>query len=170
MAHVGTTRSIVKAVAAVGFLAIVLAGCQTGSSATTTSSTFLTTFAAEQLPDGTAVEIRGFVVAADGRTLFTNVLNDSFPPGYSTVLDLYGVEVGPLDLFKYPLSDILWSDKYLITGSIRDGDLYADSIQFLGPNNSRQKIEDCEAAVDHPEDLGTCPEWMFEYYSDNPGG
>ena len=39
---------------------------------------------------------------------------------------------------------------------------------FVRVHETRHMIRDCEAAVEHPDDLGTCTESYFEYYQAYP--
>ncbi len=164
-----TARAVVRVLVAGAFL-VVLAACQTEPNDPSTSVGLLTAFDAEQLPDGTDVEIEGVIVAQDGATVLATAPLDFFPPSYNSTMDLYGVDIDTLEMVAFPPYATRWSDKYLVSGTIRDGDLYAESIVFLRANRSRQVMDDCEAAVNDPENLGTCPGWMFEYYSDDAGG
>jgi len=164
-----TTRAVVRVLVAGAFL-VMLAACQTEPNGPSTSVGLLTAFDAEQLPDGTDVEIEGVIVAEDDGMVLATVPLDFFPPSYNYTMDLYGVDVDTLDMVAFPPYATRWSDKYLVSGTIRNGDLYAESIMYLRPNRSRQVMDDCTAAVNDPENLGTCPAWMFEYYSDDAGG
>lgn len=156
----------------VAVLALVAAACQTTagsptvSSTTTTLAPFLSAFDAGQLPDGTDVELVGVVVVENGITKFANLFLDLPFGGYEPAIALYGVDADRLDMFRYPVVSTLWSDHYRVSGTIRGGALYADNLEFVRVHGSRQMIRDCEAAVEHPDDLGTCTEVFFEYYRD----
>ncbi|VAW09669.1 hypothetical protein MNBD_ACTINO02-1062 [hydrothermal vent metagenome] len=165
-----TAQTVVKALVGGAFLVVVLAGCQTEPNSPPTSEGYLTAVDAEQLPDGTDIEIEGVIVAQDGATVLATVPLDFFPPSYNYTMDLYDVDIDTLDMVAFPPYTTRWSDKYLVSGTIRNGDLYAKSIMYLRPNRSRPVMDDCRAATDDPANLGTCPEWMFEYYSGDSGG
>ena len=160
-----TARAAVRALVTGAFL-VVLAGCQTEPNSPPTSEGYLTAFDAEQLPDGTDIQIECVILAEDGSTFLATFPLDFFPPIYNYTMDLYDVDVDALDMIAFPPYTTRWSDKYLVSGTIRNGDLYAKSIMYLRPNPSRQVTDDCRAAANDPKDLGTCPEWMLEYYSD----
>jgi hypothetical protein len=168
-------RTVVKALAAGAFLMIVLVGCQTTTDVTTTDaapSGRLVVSASNQLSDGEEVVFEGTIVVDEGETRLVGVITGMSPPTYAASLVLRGVDIDQLDLFRFPptLSDIRWSDHYVVSGTIQDGELFVDSLRYLRANPSRQTHENCEAAVDNPEDVETCPEELLRLYRDNSGG
>ena len=84
----------------------------------------------------------------------------SFPPAYTASVVLEGVDIA-LDSFWYPLSDIGWSDRYLVQGPIVGGVLFVEEIRFLEEHFSRQMAASCAAALEDPGGSADCPEmWL----------
>lgn len=173
--HAETAGTIAKVFAAAVFLAFVLAACQSATDATNTDaapSGRLVVSASNELVDGDEVVFEGTIVVDEGETRLVGVITGMSPPTYGASLVLRGVDIDQLDLFRFPppLSDIRWSDHYLVSGSIQDGELSVDSLRFLRANPSRQTHEDCVNAAANSDDPGTCPEELLRLYRDYPDG
>ncbi len=169
--HAVTAGTIVKTFAAAVFLAFVLAACQSATDAAPSGR--LVVSASNELVDGDEVVFEGTIVVDEGETRLVGVIAGLLPPTYSSSLVLRGVDIERLDLFRFPpppLSDIRWSDHYVVSGTIQDGELSVDSLQFLRINPSRQTHEECVNAAANSDDPGTCPEELLRLYRDYPDG
>ena len=149
----------------------ILAGCVGGGAPTSTAvRQQVRGHEVAHLPNGTPVAVDGLVVIEEGRTRLAYVLIDIPPAGYSQALDLLGADVEQFDGFRLPRTDVLWSDFYRVSGTVLDGAINVEELELLKANTDRKQMEDCEAALDGPDDLGTCPEsWYIELYTERFG-
>jgi hypothetical protein len=168
-----TTRSMVRAVAAALILASSLAGCDVTTSDTTptdpgvastgaTQPAMRSVAQARELPDGTHVDdLEGWIVLDDGQPKLVDEVLAIFPPAIGESVDLDGVGIDAFDFFSYPQSDLLWADRYLVSGTIRGEVLDVDSLRFLEIEPDRLVAEDCEKALDDTAYQEQCPElWL----------
>ena len=161
-------RASISVLLLVGVLA---AGCERGPAApSTTVWRGLPAGDVGRLPDGTTVVVDGLIVVEDGQMLFANVTIDVPGGGYESAIDVRGVDGAAIDLFRVPGDDTWWSDWYAVSGTVRDGALHVDALEFARPHKYRGWVTACEAALDGPDDLGTCPEgWYIELYTERFG-
>ena len=155
------------------FLASSLAGCDSPTSETTptdpgvagsdTAQPAVRSVAkARELADGTHVDnLQGWIVVDDGQLKFVDTVLAIFPPELGESVDLEGVDVDTFDFFSYPQSDLLWADRYSVSGTIRGEVLHVDSLRFLETEPQRLVAENCEEVLNDPAYQGQCPElWL----------
>ena len=168
--------STVRAVVIIAAISIVAVACQSpgGSPSATRSSVtakpLLTVEEIGFLDDDTLVVVEGLVVKEEDHLLLASGILDIFPPMYNAAVALSGVDPDAFDFFRYPVSELRWSDYYRVTGHVSQGVLEVTDMQRTRPNESRAKHNTCRrAAVDHPNDHGGCPTGWFPLYL-NPAG
>lgn len=162
-----------RVVAAALILASSLAGCHAATSDTistdpgvasteATQPAVLSVARAQKLPDGTHVDdLQGWIVVDGGQPKLVDEVLAIFPPAIGESIDLLGVDIVAFDFFSYPQSDLLWADRYSVSGTIQGETLHVDSLRFLETEPDRLVAEDCEKALDDPAYQGQCPElWL----------
>lgn len=171
--HPIATMSMMRAVAAAAIVVSSLAGCDATTSDTTltdpgpvdteaTQPAVRSVAKARELPEGTHVDdLQGWIVLDDGQLKFVDTVLAIFPPAIGESVDLDGADVDTFDFFSYPQSDLLWADRYSVSGTIRGEVLHVDSLQFLETEPNRLVAEECEKVLDDTAYQGQCPElWL----------